>query len=130
MRGEDRVRREELRKLILEEYSGQLDHPWSKYPENEVFRHGGSRKWFALAMTIPRSRLGLSGEGKIDVVNFKCGPVLVGSLLQEPGVYPAYHMNKTNWVSVALDGTAAEDTIRFLLETSFRLTGEEGRREP
>jgi len=31
-------------------------------------------------------------------------------------------MNKAHWLSVALDGTAAEETLRFLVDMSYELT--------
>ena len=98
------------------------DHPWPKYPNNEVFRHSDNRKWFALIMDVSKNRLGLNDPAILDIVNFKCDPVLIGSLLGSPGIFPAYHMNKDNWISVALDGTASDNTIRMLLDLSFSCT--------
>jgi len=40
----------------------------------------------------------------------------------EEGIYPAYHMSKAHWVTVILDGTVAEDILKFLLEMSYDLT--------
>ena len=41
---------------------------------------------------------------------------------QEPGFFPAYHMNKTHWITAALDGSADDEKIKFVLERSFDLT--------
>ena len=87
-----------------------------------MFRHGGNRKWFALVLDVPRNKLGLTGTQMIDVVNLNCDPILIGSLRGEPGIFPAYHMNKDRWLSVALDGSAADDQIRLLLEQSYAAT--------
>lgn len=38
------------------------------------------------------------------------------------GFYPAYHMNKENWITAALDGSASEENIKFFLDLSFELT--------
>ena len=73
-------------------------------------------------MDIPKNKLGLEGNEKIDVVNFKCEPELVYILRSERGIFPAYHMNKENWLTAALDGSLPEERIRMLLEMSFRLT--------
>lgn len=116
------MKRDELKQLILENYESDSDYPWMKYPNYEVFRHRTNQKWFALIMDIPRSKLGLSGTENIEVVNFKCDPILIGSFLQEPGVYPAYHMSKSNWLTVALDGSASDETIHFLLDASYEMT--------
>lgn len=116
------MKREELKSFILENYIAATDRPWQKYPSFEVFRHPGSGKWFALIMDAPRGRLGLSDFGTLDVVNLKCDPVLVASLHGESGIFPAYHMNKENWLTVALDGSAPDDILRALLDMSYDLT--------
>ena len=90
------MNREELRRYIMEEYHAENDFPWLRYPENEVFRHPGNRKWFALIMEVTGDRLGLPDQEKHAVVNLKCDPLLIGSLRAEPGFFPAYHMNKTS----------------------------------
>lgn len=101
--------RDELQRYIFDHYSTEPDYPWADAPNHAVFRHGGNRKWFALVLDVPRNKLGLPGTQMIDVVNLKCDPILIGSLRGEPGIFPAYHMNKDRWLSVAL--TAARRTI-------------------
>ena len=56
------------------------------------------------------------------MVNLKCDPILIGSFRGEPGIFPAWHMNKAHWLSVALDGTASDDSLLFLLDMSYELT--------
>ena len=60
--------------------------------------------------------------GTIPIVNLKHDPVMSGSLRTEPGIFPAYHMNKESWISVALDGSVPDDKLRMLLDISFELT--------
>ena len=38
------------------------------------------------------------------------------------GIFPAYHMNKTHWVTVLLDGTLPEPELFWLLEESYSLS--------
>ncbi|MEC3941414.1 MmcQ/YjbR family DNA-binding protein [Enterococcus mundtii] len=40
------------------------------------------------------------------------------------GYYPAYHMNKNHWISVALNGAVAEKQLFYLLKESYDLTNE------
>ena len=114
--------RAELIKYIADIYDTDEEHPWAEYPMHSVFRHTGNRKWFALLMEIPKSKLGLSEEGSIDVLNVKCDPILIGSLLAEKGFYPAYHMSKAKWISIALDGSADDKEIKWLLDMSYDAT--------
>ena len=116
------MNREELEAYILNYYSTLPDYPWADTPRATVFRHANNRKWFALVTTVPKSKLGLPGQQPVDIVNLKCDPILIGSLRAEPGFYPAYHMNKENWITAALDGSAPEDKLRLVLDMSYTAT--------
>lgn len=116
------MNRSELEAFLVETYRADSDFPWKRYPGYEVFRHPGSRKWFALMLEVPREKLGLPGRGSLPVLNVKCDPLMVGSLRAEPGFFPAYHMNKDNWITAALDGSVPDDKLKALLELSFHLT--------
>ena len=116
------MNRLELKQYIAETYGIEPDCPWIKNPDFEVYRHSNNKKWFALIMDIPRNRIGLRGTDTIDVVNLKCDPLLLGSVRTESGIFPAYHMNKENWVTAALDGTTSDEVIKMLLDVSYELT--------
>ena len=123
------MNREELEAYILEQYSTEPDYPWTDMPRAAVFRHAGNRKWFALVMEVPRDKLGLSGTELLDIVNFKCDPILIASLRGEAGIFPAYHMNKASWITAALDGSVPAETIGLLLDVSYELTKPKIRRK-
>ena len=123
------MNRKGLEQLIFDTYSVEPDYPWMDTPESAVFRHAANRKWFALVTTVPRSKLGLPGQQPVDIVNLKCDPILIGSLRAEPGFYPAYHMNKENWITAALDGSVPAETIELLLDVSYELTKPKPRRK-
>ena len=116
------MNRAELERYIAEIYSTQGEKPWAQSPTNTVFRHCHNRKWFAILMDILREKLGLPGEEIIPVVNVKCDARLIGSFREEPGIFPAYHMNKAHWLTIALDGSADEGKLKFLLDMSYELT--------
>ena len=114
--------RKELKGFIYENYGITSDYPWIRYPSYEVFRHGDNKKWFAVIMDIPKSKLGINQDGDISVVNLKCDRIMIYDMLSEKGIYPAYHMNKAYWVTVALDVSAADETVKMLTMMSFKLT--------
>ena len=114
--------RNELRSYILENYAAAADFPWVSSPENEVFRHENSGKWFALVMELSADKLGLAGAETMTVVNLKCDPLLIGSLREERGFFPAYHMNKEHWITAVLDGSAPDAQIQTLLAMSYDMT--------
>ncbi len=114
--------RETAIRYIAETYGAAPEYLWSDSPDACIFRHKSNRKWFAIIMNVSRAKLGLPGEGSVDLMNMKCGPLLSGSYLGKEGILPAWHMNKTHWIGALLDGTAAEADIRELLDLSFSLT--------
>ena len=114
--------REDIYKLIFDEYSVEPEFPWNDAPDACIFRHYDNRKWFAIIMTVRNSSLGLNEEGFHDVINVKIVPEEIYDLLKIDGILPAYHMNKKHWVSVLLDGTVSIKAIEKLLNTSFMLT--------
>jgi len=114
--------RSELERHIASSYGIAPDYPFGGDPATAVFRHPDNKKWFAVAMHIPQVKLGIEGDGMIDVVNVKCAPEILHSFLGETGIFPAYHMNRNHWLTVALDGCVSDDTAEFLLKISYDLT--------
>ena len=122
--------RAELTRYIFDTYSVEPDYPFSDDNVSAVFRHPANRKWFALAMNIPARRLGLPSDARMDIVNLKCAPNLIVSLRGAPGLFPAYHMSKENWITAALDGSAEDEIIKTLLDLSYHATASKIRSKP
>ena len=53
---------------------------------------------------------------------YKKNAILIGTLREEPGFFPAYHMSKDSWITVALDGSVSDDKIKMLLDMSYEAT--------
>ena len=114
--------RREFEEFVLDRYNVRADYPFEDDFVTGVFRHEDGR-WFAIAMNISERKLGRNGDRQIDVVNMKCAPEVIESIAGvEPGIYRAYHMNKTHWLTVALDGSCDDDTILWLMDISYELT--------
>ncbi len=111
--------RERIMQYVQDRYGTDPERLWAKYPNYIVYRQPASKKWFAIIMDIPRSRLELDGDDLVDVMDVKCGPILVGSLLAQEGFVPAYHMSKGTWISVLLNETVPDEQIFPLLELSY-----------
>lgn len=116
------MNREQILAWIQGRYDADPEYLWEKHPNYAVLRHGSQGKWFALVMDVEKAKLGLTGSGKIDILNVKEDPGLITEMVKHPGFFPAYHMNKENWVSVALDGTVDDDKIVSMIQTSYTLT--------
>ena len=115
--------KQEFFRLCADSYCTSPDYPFDDWMESAVFRHADSKKWYAIALRVSRRKLGIDSDEVIDVVNLKLPTEMFGSFGAAEGVYPAYHMNKLHWISVALPD-AADDVVRFLLRVSFEATKE------
>ena len=112
----------ELIDYVNTTYGAAPEYLWPDYPQTFVFRHADNRKWFGVVMDVERSKLGLPGTGKVFLIDVKTGPILGGSYLGQAGVVKAWHMNKNHWLGILLDGSAADQTIKELLDISYSLT--------
>ncbi len=112
----------ELIAYAREQYGTEPEYLWESAPNTFVLRHRENPKWYAVVMDVRRDRLGLAGGETVYLMDVKCGPLLSGSYIGKPGVVPAYHMNKTHWLGVLLDGSAADETVTELLDLSYDRT--------
>lgn len=105
---------------VQEKYGNRLEYLWQKSPDTAVLRHEGNQKWYAVLMRIPWDKLEKGREGLVEAVNLKNNQV--ADLLLQKGIYPAFHMNKRYWISLALDDSLSDDDVLDLLEISWNLT--------
>lgn len=112
--------RQEVFEWVEESYGTKPDYPWKD--RNAVLRHKSNNKWYGVILEVSRRKLGLNEDELVDILNVKCDPEMIGSLRQQPGYFPAYHMNKEKWISILLDGTVPQTDITSLLDMSFELT--------
>jgi predicted DNA-binding protein (MmcQ/YjbR family) len=115
------VTREDVLKTIKERYGTDPDYPWARSPNYAILRHKHNKKWFAAVIDITEDKLGLPSKKWIDSMLLKCDPFLIGSLHKEPGIFPAYHMNKEHWISIHLERIAPEKLFE-LIDMSYGLT--------
>ena len=105
---------------VQEKYGNQLEYLWEQSPDTAVLRHEGNQKWYAVLIKISWDKLDKGKEGFVEAVNLKHD--CVTDLLTQRGIYPAFHMNKRYWISVALDDTLSDEEVLELIETSWKLT--------
>lgn len=108
---------------IKNTYGAAPEYLWERYPDYAVFRHADNEKWFALVMDVPRNRLGLQGEDRVNVLNVKMNdPLWADLMMHRPGFLPAYHISRGNWISILLDGTVPFEDIASCLRESYLTT--------
>ena len=111
-------------KHIRTEYEASPEFLWpNRYPGYAVFRHGNNKKWFALVATISSKSLRLKEDKAIDVINLKFDKNQTYDFAETSDhIFPAYHMNKNNWITIWLDGTLPNGLIFELIKKSYLLS--------
>lgn len=122
------MQKDRVVEAIETSYGCEAEHLWLKYPNAAVFRHPMSGKWFALLMDVTADKLGLPSYEVVWTLTVKCDPLMRQSLASEPGFYPAYHMNKSQWITMVLDGTVEDARILPLVELSYDAVAPKPRR--
>lgn len=99
---------QQLKKYCLSKKGVSEDFPFDD--ETLVFKVGS--KMFALT-NIKEKEL---------KINLKCDPMMAQDLRQEyEAIKPGYHMNKTHWNTVEIDGTIDDNIIEMLIDISYDL---------
>lgn len=114
------VKTEEIFEYVQKQYGTVPEYLWSKSPDSAVLHHKNG-KWYAVLMRVEKSKLGLDGDGTVDVLDVKCDPEMTGMIIQTYGFLPGYHMNKQHWITILLDGSVSEAKILDFLDMSYDL---------
>lgn len=107
---------------IEDTYGGEPEFLWANTPTNAVFRHKDTLKWFAAILNISKNKLGAFDNSKVDVLDLKCDPILIGSLRDYYHYFPAYHMNKEHWITILIDEQTSLSEVFSLIDLSFNIT--------
>ena len=118
--------RQELFDWVQQQYGTEPEYPWHDW--NAVLRRKDNDKWYGVVLEVAGDKLGLSGDGIVDVLNVKSDPMLIGSLRGQNGYFPAYHMNKEKWISVLLGREELDESIKDLIALSYELTAPKKRK--
>jgi predicted DNA-binding protein (MmcQ/YjbR family) len=111
-------------KHIKSEYGANPEFLWpDRSPDHAVFRHSSNKKWFALVATISSKSLGIKEDKAIDIINLKFDKNQTYDFAETSDhIFPAYHMNKNNWITIWLDGTLPNRLIFELIKRSYLLS--------
>lgn len=118
--------RDDILKYAAKMYKRQPEYLWARDPNYAVLRRSDNRKWYGIIMDVPRVRLGMDGDGIVDILNVKCAPGLYSLLDKRDGILRGYHMGGT-WVSILLDGSIELSQIYAMLRNSYDLVGSQQR---
>ena len=112
-----------INKYIKEKYNNEPEFLWEKFPGYAIYRNEDNNKWYGIIMNLDLSKLD-NGSGEIEIINVKLAENKIQELLKEKGFYEAYHMSKTDWISIILNDTLKDEEILSLLDESYNLVSE------
>lgn len=107
-----------MNKYIKEKYHNEPEFLWKKFPGYGVYRNKNNNKWYGIIMNLDLSKLD-RGSGEVEIINIKLEESKIQKLLKKKGFYEAYHMKKTDWISVLLNDTLKDEEIKSLLDESY-----------
>lgn len=125
---EEDNQKNQIIKYIKEKYGTENEYLWKKSPTSSIVRRKDNQKWYAVFMNISKRKLGLEFEENIDIVNIRVENTNIENLLNKKGYFPAYHMNKKNWISICLDGEIKNDEIFLKIDKSYDLVETKNRK--
>ena len=64
------MKKEEIFEYVKKQYGTVPEYLWAQSPDNAVLRHKNG-KWYAVVMTVEKSKLGLEGKDPVDI-RFQC----------------------------------------------------------
>lgn len=111
-------------KYIEEKYDSPAEFLWKKTPEACIFRKKDNSKtggkWFAALLAVPKSKIGLSGDEIIEIIDLKAKPEKIQKIVDNKKYFEGYHMNKKHWFTICLDGSVHIDEIKTLIDESYQ----------
>ena len=106
-------------KYAERKYGTRLEFLW--HDENSVMRRKDNAKWYLAILPVQRNKIGLDGEGKIEIIDLRAPKQELPKLLDGVNYLPAYHMNKKSWFTIPLDGRVSAEIIYALIDMSYEL---------
>lgn len=107
---------------VREKYGDELEFLWEKFDDNAIWRRKDNRKWYGLICILPKSKLGLEGDEKIEIMGLRMSPQEVEKVVDGKRYFSAYHMNKKSWITVCLDGSLQLEEIYKRIDESYVLS--------
>ena len=111
-----------ISEMIYNKYGEKSDNPFSKADHIAVFRYPDNQKWYGIVMNIKESLLSIGKKEDdspdVEVLNLKIDTSKYDEIHKLKGVYPAYHMNHAQWISITLNESLKDEQIMDLIDVS------------
>ncbi|MCD8106993.1 MAG: MmcQ/YjbR family DNA-binding protein [Oscillospiraceae bacterium] len=106
---------------VSETYGDELEFLWEKFDDNAILRRKDTGKWYAVIMTVQKSKLGLDSGDAAEIIDLRIQPEKMIDLLEKGHRYPGWHMNKKSWYTVILEDEISDEELFAGVRESYRL---------
>lgn len=114
---------QEIIKYVHEKYGDELEFLWQKFSNNSIWRNKVNQKWYAVLLVVAKNKLGIESDEKAEIIDLRFDKhEALEFVSSNENVYPGYHMNKNNWITIILDGGMPTQQICELIDHSYNLS--------
>lgn len=112
----------EIIQYVKEKYGDDLEYLWKKFPNNAVWRNKKNNKWYGALLVLSESKLGIESDRIIDIIDLRYQKDRIHSIIDHKKIFAGYHMNKSSWITIRLDGSINIQDIFRLIDNSYQLS--------
>jgi len=112
----------EIIKYVKEKYNDKLEYLWQKFPENAIWRNKENNKWYGIMLVLSKRKLKIDSDEIIDIIDLRYPKETIENFVDNDKIFPGYHMNKNNWITIKLDDSVETEKIFKLIDNSYKLS--------
>ncbi len=103
--------------FVINEYDNKLEYLWPDTPDCGIIRHNENKKWYFVLMNININKI-VANSNKNEFI------IVLRSNKEKDNIniFPGYHMNKKNWITIILDDSLKDEEVFELIKESYELT--------
>lgn len=112
----------EIISYIKEKYNDDLEFLWEKFDDNAIWRNKKNNKWYGVLLTISENKIGINSNKIVEIIDLRYQKESIDMIIDNKKVFPGYHMNKKNWITIKLDDTISILEIYKLIDNSYEIS--------
>lgn len=107
---------------VKAKYDNDLEFLWQKSPKNAIWRNQNNRKWYGAVLVISKDKLKIESNEMVEILDLRYQKNDIKNIIDNYKIFPGYHMNKDNWITIILDGRVELEEIYQLIDNSYQLS--------
>ncbi|WP_308698075.1 MmcQ/YjbR family DNA-binding protein [uncultured Thomasclavelia sp.] len=107
---------------VKAKYDNDLEFLWKKSPKNAIWRNQNNRKWYGAVLVISKDKLKIEPNEMVEILDLRYQKNDIKNIIDNYKIFPGYHMNKDNWITIILDGRVELEEIYQLIDNSYQLS--------